>query len=94
LKINYLRKSAGKVQEDQAASAKFFPQSFFDEEFFKTKWTGRERSRSGEMGANCPDDLGGTKVDGFHCSTRVGRNRLIVHRRECWQHEQAIGEEP
>jgi hypothetical protein len=44
LKFNDLRKSAGKVQEDQVASAKFFPQNFFDVEFFHPAETGLARS--------------------------------------------------
>src|SRR5437867_7467264 len=62
LKFNHLRKSAGKVQEDQVASAKFFPQISFGEEFFNPAGTRREKNGSGKCRRSARTNFSGTKV--------------------------------
>jgi len=60
-----LRKSAGKVQEDQVASEKFFPQISFGEEFFNPAGAVAGKNQTAKWGRTAPTNLSGTKVGGI-----------------------------
>jgi hypothetical protein len=66
VRINDLRKSAGKVQEDQVASAKssatFLLQISFGEEFFNPAGAVAGKNQTAKWGRTASTNLNGTKV--------------------------------
>ena len=94
LKFNHLRKSAGKVQEDQVASAKFSHRMFLAWNSSIPRKPVAGKTDQAKCVAELPRRISvEQKLDEFHCCTRVDRSRLIRDRREYWRREPAIGEE-